>query len=193
MARTTRKPTKRPAVKKTPAKKSAASKQPAAKTRSAAAKKSAVKKAPAKKTAAKKTATKTPARPAPSTKPLGQKMLLKPGMEAVVLGAPGEVTTLLGKLPAGARVRTEPGTGAPFILAFVRNRAELEKRMAEVGPVLTPTTLFWVAYPKQSSKVETDLNRDRGWESVERLGLRGIAQVAVDATWAATRFRPSAD
>jgi hypothetical protein len=165
MARTTRKPTKRPAVKKTAAKK----------------------------TAVKKTAAKTPARPAPSTKPLGQKMLLKPGMEAVVLGAPGDVKTLLGKLPAGARVRTEPGTGAPFILAFVRNRAELDKRMAEVGPMLTPTTLFWVAYPKQSSKVETDLNRDKGWESVERLGLRGIAQVAVDATWAATRFRPSAD
>ncbi|AKI98873.1 hypothetical protein [Archangium gephyra] len=48
-----------------------------------------------------------------------------------------------------------------------------------------------MAYPKQSSKVETDLNRDKGWESVERLGWEGIAQVAVDATWAATRFRPS--
>ncbi|HEY0094975.1 MAG TPA: hypothetical protein VGB96_11640, partial [Archangium sp.] len=161
MARTTPKPTTRPAAKKSAAKKSAAKK--------------------------------TPARPAPSTKPLGQKMLLKPGMEALVLGAPGDAATLLGKLPAGARVRTEPGTGAPFILAFVRNRAELDKRMAQLGPVLTPTTLFWVAYPKQSSKVETDLNRDRGWESVERLGLRGIAQVAVDATWAATRFRPSED
>jgi hypothetical protein len=112
-------------------------------------------------------------------------------MEAVVLGAPGNAVALLGELPEGARVRTKLGKGAPFILAFVRNRAELDQRMAELGPVLTPTTLFWVAYPKQSSKVETDLNRDKGWESVERLGWQGIAQVAVDATWAATRFRPS--
>ncbi|WNG15996.1 hypothetical protein [Cystobacter fuscus] len=154
---------------------------------------------PAKKAAAKKAAPRraesTPRqavkRPAPSTKPLGQKMLLKPGMEAVVLGAPGDVATLLGELPEGARVRTKLGKGAPFLLVFVRDQAELEQRMSQLGPVLTPTTLLWVAYPKQSSKVETDLNRDRGWESAERLGLRGIAQVAVDATWAATRLRPS--
>ncbi len=165
MAPTTRKPTTRPAVKKSAAKRPAA-KRPAAKKS---------------------------ARPAPSTKPLGQKMLLKPGMEAVVLGAPGDAATLLGELPAGARVRTKLGTGAPFVLAFVRNRAELTQLMAKLGPKLTPTTVLWVAYPKQSSKVETDLNRDRGWESVEGLGLRGIAQVAVDATWAATRFRPLAD
>ncbi|WP_257452932.1 hypothetical protein [Archangium lipolyticum] len=181
----TRKPTKRPAVKKPTAKKPTA-KKPAAKkvsTRRTAASEQRAAKTPGTKAA----------RPAPSTKPLGQKMFLKPGMEAVVLGAPGDAATLLGELPAGARVRTKLGTGAPFILAFVGNRAELERRMAEIGPALTPTTVFWVAYPKQSSKVETDLNRDRGWESVERLGLRGIAQVAVDATWAATRFRPGSD
>ncbi|HYO69268.1 MAG TPA: hypothetical protein VEU33_24635 [Archangium sp.] len=181
MAPTTRKPTKRPAVKKSPAKKSPA-KKAAVSTRRAAKTPTASARRPA----AKKTA-----RPAPSTKPLGQKMLLKPGMEAVVLGAPGDAVALLGELPAGARVKTKPGKGAPFILAFVRNRAELDQRMAELGPMLTPTTLFWVAYPKQSSKVETDLNRDKGWASVERLGWEGIAQVAVDTTWAATRFRPS--
>lgn len=161
-------------------------------TKSPAAKKTAVKKTPAKKTVA-KTAEAKSARPAPSTKPLGQKMLLKPGMEAVVLGAPGDATTLLGELPEGARVRTKLGTGAPFILAFVHNRAELAQRMAELGPVLTPTTVLWVAYPKQSSKMETDLNRDRGWESAAKLGLQTVAQVAVDATWAASRLRPIAD
>ena len=183
MAPTTRRPSKRPAVKKTSAKKAA--------TRKTAPRKSVAKKSTAKKTVAAKMPSTAAARPAPSTKPLGQKMLLKPGMEAVVLGAPGNAVALLGELPEGARVRTKLGKGAPFILAFVRNRAELDQRMAELGPVLTPTTLFWVAYPKQSSKVETDLNRDKGWESVERLGWQGIAQVAVDATWAATRFRPS--
>ncbi|MFL5356556.1 hypothetical protein [Archangium sp.] len=177
MARTPSKPTKRPAAKKTAVKKSAA-------------KKTVAKKAAPRGTA--KTAEAQPARPAPSTKPLGQKMLLKAGMEAVVLGAPGDAATLLGELPTGARVRTKLGAGAPFILAFVHNRAELARRMAELGPVLTPTTVLWVAYPKQSAKVETDLNRDRGWESAEKLGLQTVAQVAVDATWAASRLRPSA-
>ncbi|ATB37868.1 hypothetical protein CYFUS_003293 [Cystobacter fuscus] len=175
MARTTHESTTRPA------KKSAAKK--AAPRRATSTPRQAVKR-PA-------TPLKSPARPAPSTKPLGQKMLLKPGMEAVVLGAPGDVATLLGELPAGASVRTKLGKGAPFLLVFVRDQAELAQRMSQLAPVLTPTTLLWVAYPKQSSKVETDLNRDRGWESAERLGLRGIAQVAVDATWAATRLRPS--
>ncbi|MBF5043398.1 hypothetical protein FGE12_13455 [Aggregicoccus sp. 17bor-14] len=124
-----------------------------------------------------------------STKPLAQKLRLREGMLATVLDAPGDVKALLGELPVGAGISTELGSGEPpFLLVFVRNQKELARRMKELAVRLTPKTLLWFAYPKQSSKVDTDLTRDRGWEAATREGLEIVAQVAVDATWAASRF-----
>jgi len=50
--------------------------------------------------------------------------------------------------------------------------------------------LLWISYPKRSSKVETDLTRDRGWEVMTEAGLRPVTQVSIDALWSALRFRP---
>lgn len=124
-----------------------------------------------------------------STKPLAQKLRVGEGMIATVLGAPEEPAALLGPLPQGARIRTELAEDmASFVLVFVRNQAELAQRIAQLAPRVTAKSLVWVAYPKQSAKVETDLNRDRGWESATQAGFEAVAQVAVDAIWAATRL-----
>jgi hypothetical protein len=50
--------------------------------------------------------------------------------------------------------------------------------------------LLWVAYPKGSSGVKTDVNRDRLWQALEPTGWRPVRQVALDETWSAMRFRP---
>lgn len=50
-----------------------------------------------------------------------------------------------------------------------------------------------MSYPKKSSKVKTDLTRDIGWDVVTDVGWTGIAQVSIDDTWSATRFRPADD
>jgi hypothetical protein len=211
-----RKTAKKPAAKKSPARKAAkkatarkATKRPAAKkpaarkaTKRPAAKKAAVRKAPRMQRAlaavkglldsvthAPALIAETVTRVTHSTKPLAQKLRLQEGMLATVLGAPGDAKALLGELPVGAGVSTELASDEPpFLLVFVRTRKEVERRVAELAPRLTPKTLLWFAYPKQSSKVETDLNRDRGWEAAARAKLEAVAQVAVDATWAATRF-----
>ncbi|GAB4459307.1 MAG: hypothetical protein OHK0037_04430 [Elainellaceae cyanobacterium] len=38
--------------------------------------------------------------------------------------------------------------------------------------------------------MKTDLTRDIGWDVVTKAGLKGVAQVAIDETWSALRFRP---
>jgi hypothetical protein len=179
-----RKATKRPAAKKPAAKKPAARKAPRMQRALAAVKGilDTVTNAPT-------LIAETVTRVTHSTKPLAQKLRLQEGMLATVLGAPGDAKALLGELPVGAGVSTELASDEPpFLLVFVRTQKEVERRVAELLPRLTPKTLLWFAYPKQSSKVETDLNRDRGWESAARARLEAVAQVAVDATWAATRF-----
>ena len=51
--------------------------------------------------------------------------------------------------------------------------------------------LLWVSYPKGSSGVETDLNRDILWEKLLSKGIRPVTQVSIDKVWSAIRFRPT--
>lgn len=56
-----------------------------------------------------------------------------------------------------------------------------------------PGGLLWISYPKRSAKVETDMTRDIGWETIDAAGWQGVTQIAIDATWSALRFRPAAE
>ena len=89
----------------------------------------------------------------------------------------------------GSRWRAPRGQ-YDLVHLFVANRAELER----LGPVALQSVkydgLLWISYPKQSAKVQTDLNRDVGWDLVSGAGLRPVTQVSIDETWSALRFRP---
>jgi len=79
------------------------------------------------------------------------------------------------------------------VLAFVLDRAQVGA-LARVLKRHRPRdgeARLWVAYPKGGSGGVADLTRDHGWEPLQALGLRPVAQVAVDAVWSALRFRPT--
>lgn len=44
--------------------------------------------------------------------------------------------------------------------------------------------------PKGSSKIQTDLTRDKGWGEVQKLSLKWINLVSIDETWSAFSMRP---
>lgn len=73
----------------------------------------------------------------------------------------------------------------------MRNRAELEQLGQAAFQAVKYDGLLWVCYPKQTAKVETNLNRDILWKLIEPRGLRPVTQIALDATWSALRFRPA--
>lgn len=77
-----------------------------------------------------------------------------------------------------------------FVQLFVKNSEEVLEKVPEVIPHLNGDALFWICYPKQSSKVKTDVNRDSLWKLVESVTpYRPVSNVAVDDTWSALRFR----
>ena len=94
----------------------------------------------------------------------------------------------------GVEVSTElasrPDASAEFIQVFVRTSREVEDLVPAILRVLKHDGLLWISYPKGTSKVKTDLNRDVLWKAMERLGLAGVAMVSIDAVWSAMRFRP---
>jgi hypothetical protein len=50
--------------------------------------------------------------------------------------------------------------------------------------------MLWISFPKGSSKIQTDLTRDKGWESLQTLDLKWITLVSVNETWSAFALRP---
>lgn len=80
-------------------------------------------------------------------------------------------------------------TAPDVLVAFVADADEVPDALADALTRYRRGAALWFAYPKRGSGVATDLTRDRGWGPVQAAGLLAVAQVAIDPTWSALRFR----
>ena len=76
-------------------------------------------------------------------------------------------------------------------LVFVNNNNELFSFLNTQFNNIVPDSLFWIAYPKGTSKIKTDINRDTIRETVLQYGLKTVTAISVDDTWSALRFSPT--
>ncbi len=121
---------------------------------------------------------------------LARKMKIKPGQRIAVLGAPEGFLGKLKPLPAGVEVAEKLQGKLDWIQVFVKNKSELDRIAPKAAQALNPDGSLWLTFPKGSSKVQTDLTRDKGWDSVAKLNLKWINLVSVDDTWSAFSLRP---
>ncbi len=75
-----------------------------------------------------------------------------------------------------------------FALVFAVSETQLNGILKDVMPSLKEGSKFWVAYPKTTSKIVTDLNRDRSWNRLTGDGYESIERVELDHVWSAMRF-----
>jgi hypothetical protein len=121
-----------------------------------------------------------------------KKLGIKPGQRAAVVNPPDGYADRIGP-PQGVAVTTDLDGTFDFVQVFAKDRATLDHHLEAAHAALKPGGLFWISYPKGSSKVPTDLNRDVFWDALEHLGVRPVTQVSVDQVWSALRFRPFAE
>lgn len=50
--------------------------------------------------------------------------------------------------------------------------------------------MLWISFPKVTSKIQTDLTRDKGWDILQKLDLKWVNLVSVNDTWSAFALRP---
>jgi hypothetical protein len=121
---------------------------------------------------------------------LVKKLKLKAGQRAAIVGAPSGYLSQLQPLPDGVEV-SETLTGAfDWVQVFVRNQSELNSAIPQLVAALQPESLLWISFPKGSSKIQTDLTRDTGWDALQQADLKWVNLIAVDATWSAFALRP---
>jgi hypothetical protein len=77
-----------------------------------------------------------------------------------------------------------------WIQILVRREVELRQLAPKAARALKPEGMLWISFPKGSSKIQTDLTCDKGWESLEKLDLRWVTLISVDETWSAFALRP---
>ena len=121
---------------------------------------------------------------------LARKLRMQPGQRVLIINAPSGYVEGLEPLPEGIKVEDVREGKYDFVQLFATDGAGLERLGLVALESVAYDGLLWLSYPKQSSKVETDLSRDVGWEIVTSAGLRPVTQVSVDETWSALRFRP---
>ena len=146
---------------------------------------------PAKKPATKSGAKKKPtSRPAPSTKPVWQKLFIKPGTVMTWNAPKGHKDWLTGSKTAVLtrdNVLDQRGNDAQVENAwlFVENMEDLNFYVTHFAAHLTPTTNMIVSYKKGNKEVHRDTVR----EAMKTLGYESISLVAVDETWSGMRFK----
>ncbi len=131
--------------------------------------------------------------PAPagySGTPLPKKLGMKPGATVALVGAPADFEKTLGALPEGACLRAGLRGEADLIVAFVRSRAELRKQLPALARRCGAGAGLWLAWPKKSSGVATDLSEDAVRAAGLAAGLVDFKVCAIDATWSGHRFAP---
>lgn len=122
-----------------------------------------------------------------SARPLARKLGIKAGTVVVLLDAPEGAEALLSPLPSGATVRRGNRGRRGTTIWFATRRRIVERRFEAVAKVVGEGTL-WMAWPKRSSGVETDLSEDAVRAVALPAGLVDTKVCAIDETWSGLRL-----
>ncbi|MCA1833522.1 MAG: DUF3052 domain-containing protein [Actinomycetota bacterium] len=123
-----------------------------------------------------------------SATPLWKKFGIKEGSKVVLSGAPRGFASTLKPMPTGVRVSMTATRDVDVILLFAMRRADVTRRFSSLAARIAPNGGIWIAYPKKSSGMPTDLT----FEVVQQIGLgAGLVDnksIAVDEVWSGVRF-----
>lgn len=120
--------------------------------------------------------------------PLVKKLGIKPFTKLLIANPPARFEKTLGKLPEGVKVTTARSKQIDTMLLFFKRERELVQSMTRYIPKLDADGAIWIAWPKKSSSLATDLSssvvRSRGLET----GMVDIKVCAVDDDWSGLKF-----
>jgi len=120
---------------------------------------------------------------------IAQKLKIKDGFALRTINAPSDFKKHLAPLPDGVSI-SPSAKKYRQIHWFVLNKAQLDKELPTVMDLVKDDVLCWCYYPKGSSKLQTDLTRDKGWEMLlQHDQFHWISLISFNDTWSTFAFR----
>jgi hypothetical protein len=108
--------------------------------------------------------------------------------DPVVLNAPLELTKEF--IDLGCNTSFDKKIKSQATLAFINDKKEFIQFLKTQLKNIEPDSVLWFAYPKQTSGIKTDINRDKLWEFAQEYGIRPVSAISINDTWSGLRFRP---
>ncbi len=119
-----------------------------------------------------------------------EKLELKDEKNLLIQGLPSSIEKQFVKLSYAKNVTPLLKTKkVDFALVFAVNQNQLQNILKEVFPALHSDSKLWVAYPKDTSKIISDLSRECSWDVLKNNSFEGINLIALDHVWSAMRFQ----
>jgi len=120
--------------------------------------------------------------------PLVKKLGIKEGARVAFVNAPDDFQATLGELPGDVKLVKATTKSLDLIVFFVLSERILARDFASLAERLTSNGMIWIAWPKKSSGVTTDLT----FERVQRIGLDArlvdVKICAIYETWSGLKF-----
>jgi hypothetical protein len=121
--------------------------------------------------------------------PLARKLSLKEGMRVWRDGMPESVRAEIEAEGLALDLLREPRAPIDAAHIFVTDRADMQRKLAALRPLLAPGGFIWVSWPKKASKVPSDISEDRIRDSIlPDTDLVDVKVCAVDATWSGLKL-----
>ena len=118
-----------------------------------------------------------------------QKLKIREGFTLLTVNAPPDFKKNLEPLPAGVKILTS-SKAYQQVHWFIKEKKQLEKELSAVLKLIKDDVVCWIYYPKGSSGIQTDLTRDKGWDSLlSHDELHWISLISFDETWSTFGFR----
>lgn len=119
-----------------------------------------------------------------------EKLQLKNEKNLLIQGLPSSIEKQFTKLSFAKNLTPLLKTRKiEFALIFSVSEHQLNNILQDIMPALKDESKLWVAYPKTTSKIVTDLNRESSWNKLYSAGYENIEQVSLDHVWNAAQFR----
>ena len=116
-----------------------------------------------------------------------QKLKIKEG-NILTMNAPADYKKSLGPLPTSAKI-IDSGKSFNQVHWFVKDKAQMEKELKKVLPLIKDDVICCIFYPKGTSKIQTDLTRDKGWDELRKHDMQWISLISFDDTWSVFGIR----
>ena len=123
-----------------------------------------------------------------SEKSISQRLFIKSGFRVALIGAPDDFIDKIGQLPENVVITRAVGKNTNIVLAFVENKLGLIDFLENLYKD-NKELMIWIAYPKGTSKVKTDINRDIIVKISSEYELKAVAMISIDEKWASLRLK----
>lgn len=121
--------------------------------------------------------------------PLAKKLGIKSGHHILLKNQPDHYWKLFELLPEDIKLVEAPKEeSVDFIHLFCKTQRELEQNAESCKKLLKKDGMLWVSWPKEASKIPTELKREPVRDHLLKIGLVDTKVAAIDEDWSGLKF-----